>query len=562
MPDGPNVAPAKSGTGKDRPGTGPPAWLTRRHRGYDRWTEKEQKQRATYVATKELLTPYLVPHRFEADLEATVKTDPADLPRSRLGFAMKLNAAYLAEIFGHVRRTGKTYNWGPLGNEEEVATTGKPPEDSVAATLWEDITRENTSWSNFFQRIVMEWMLTSPGGFVVVDIPPSKAAKDKAKEKPSAADDREEGRRPFFRFVPWSAVEDVGRSGTGFRYVKILEYVDDRQPKDREDKGLTEYRLLYTLDEQGNTIAGRYDSDGNLNGDEIDLGRLTDRQGQARIPLVPVQFGEDSVIPWIGGALLDGLDDVVIDIYNAYSEVREGFRDVAFSFLTHRGEDPKSVQVQLSSGSRFVSVGDDENAEINRIAGDAGEVQAGLDLIDLAIRAWMLSAKRKAQEASESRAQGPASGISLRAEFELDLVPLLADIAGHLDGVESECMHLAVQMLDDTVKGDSQELRGIGVERDDDFRPEDEASRISRIVGDFMERVMKLPVEGMADTLVNWADASGLFDMDREVEVAGEDAITLREYFRREGIKLAEAQERAVLLTASNLTGGGGGVAL
>lgn len=539
-------------------GAGAPSWLTRKHPDYTRWVNKEAKQRASYVATLELLIPYLVPHRFETEDKTK---DNKDLPRARLGFGFKLNAAYLAEIFGHIRQAARVYFWGPLSEatEENTAEAGRPA-GGVAQQLWDDATLSNVTWSNFFQRTVLEWILSAPGGFIIADVPPGKAESQK--------EEQDAGKRPYFRFISMSSVEDLGRGDNGFRWLKILEEVDERGVKDDRDKGISVHRLIYELDEDtGSTFVTRYDKDGEpvpiVTGEgkevsEVDMGAFVDRQGHTTLPVIYASYGEDAIVPWLGGALLDGLDDIVLDIYNTYSEVREGYRDVAFGFLAYKGTDAKQVRDQLADGSRFVHVGEGDDDTLDRVAAESAETMAGIQLIDLAIRAWALSAKRKAEEAADSRAQGPRSGISIRAEFELDLVPLLVDISGHLDSIESDCMHIAAQLADKNLDGTEDEVRAIKVETNKDFRPEDEASRITRLAGDFLRDVTSnIPVEAMVDILEKWAEASDIFDMEREVELADGTTVTMREYIRLEGYKIFEAQERGVLLGAQQPVPGG-----
>ena len=540
---------------------GAPNWLTRKHKYWERWTAKEARQRASYVATKELLIPYLVPHRFETDPKKPKKN--CDLPRAKLGFGFGMNGAYLAEIFGHIRTAARGYDWGPMeeptDTEEQRLTIGRPT-GGTAQKMWDDATLENTNWTNFFQRLVLEWMLSSPGGFIVTDLPPGKAD--------SQAEELAANKRPYFRFLPMSSVEDLGRGANGFRWVKILEEKDERGPKDERDQGLTEYRLVYELKEvdgEFRTFVTRYDKDGvpvpittstGESVNELDMGKLVDRQGQPSLPLIYVQYGEDSIVQWLGGALLDGLDDIIIDMYNTYTEIREGYRDVAFSFLVHKGTDGEVVHKQLKDGSRFITLGDSDDATLTRETGESAEVEAGIQLVELAAKAWALSAKRKAEEATEG-ASGPRSGISLEAEFALDLVPLLADIAGELDNIESDCMHMAAQLDNKDFDATDEEARDIGVTTVDEFRPEDEASRITRLTDDFLTGVMSLiPIEAFVDVAERWADSSEMFNMDRDVDLADGTTVTFRQYYRDEVFKLATANERERLLAAQQPVGG------
>ena len=62
--------------------------------------------------------------------------------------------------------------------------------------------------------------------------------------------------------------------------------------------------------------------------------------------------------------------------------------------------------------------------------------------------------------------------------------------------------------------------------------------------------------EAFVDVLERWSDASDIFNMDRNVDLADGTTITFRQYLRNEGFKLATAKERTVLLDAQQPMGG------
>lgn len=514
------------------------AWVKRRHPDYDTWRDDEHRMRATVHARRSDLAHYLVPHRFEGE---DVKK-PEKLDRAGLGYGISLNESYLHEILGHIRGASATYRWGPLADTED-ALNGAPPEGTVARRLWEDVTRENVAWRNFFGRDVAEWMLSTPGGLILTDMPMGRQSTE--------ADAQAAGRRPYARLVPMSQVLDVGRSGQGFRYVKLLE-VRDTRTFDSKDNEMSQYMVVYRMNEARETVVTRWTEKGEkvtLPGQEspdINLGTIVDRQGQPALPLVPATFGRHPDVPWLGSGLLMGLDDIVIDLFNTVNEMRAGYRDLVIALLVASGEDAvtESIEEALQEGSRLVSVG--VEGDLTRLAADSAEVDAGVTQIEVALKAWAHSAKRKAADAME-RSQ-PRSGISLQAEFQLDLAPLLREVTEQLDDVESNVMHRMAQMQD--VDASPDDLRSIGVRRDRNFRPEEEASRIARLVDEFRDMIGIVPAEAKAQMVERWLEASGVVDMDQEVETE-EGERPLREVLTTRIEDLAEMSERQLRQRAS-----------
>jgi len=537
---------------------------TDRHPKYDTWEADERRMRATYHATRRQLVPYLVPHRFEGREDK----DPTDLRRSHYGYAPRLNGQYLSELMGHVRGTAARYVWGELESLDDEArqrredagetTITDAPGGGTARLLWDDCTLTGTPWPRFFEGEVLEWGLSSPGGFVLCDVPNIPGRMTELEE-------RREGRRPYAAFIPMSRVKDVGVGGFGFgfRWVEFMEDEDSRPPPGGDEvdtKGPTS--LLYFLDADGNTNVIRRDEEGTVvsltdqDGDEVEvlnLGAIYDAQGFPVLPLVPAFFGTHPDVPFIGAGLLLGLDDIVIDIFNRLSETVEGYRDGAFTNHTYRGDDYDTVKESMSNGSRLVDLGSGTDAALERMEGGLAEVTGGMELVGLALQAWTMGAKSRAAEAME--AAEARSGVSLKAEFQLDSRPLLVEIAQWLDMVETNCMWVLAQLAG----VESQAAAELGVARDTTFQMEDEAQRISRIVGDFAT-ALPLPAALIEAAILRWAEASDIIDLNGEIETIDGQTETVRDRLRREAATVAEARQR-MSTERGDLFGFGGGSA-
>lgn len=508
--------------------------ITRTHPYRSRWLEDEARMRASYLATRRHLAPFLVPHRFEGK---EVK-DVTQLRRAKYGYGIQLNRAYLQEIFGHLRDATVTYTWGPLATGGTSAEpTSAAPTDGVAKALWDDFTRDGVSLRNFIDGTVLEWLCSSVGGFIVLDIPSTKTI--------SKADEQVVGKRPYGKFVPWSAVEDFGIGPTGFRWMRLRESVDTREPDGTGSMG--DQFVVYRLTGDGVTVQ-REDKDGNVVGEPIELGTLVDVQGNSTLPIVPVKIGDHPDVPALGTGLLFGLDDIVIDLFNVVSEVREGYRDAAFGLLVHTGPDPDSVAQKLADGSRLISLGDSKDAKLERLAAESSEVETGLRLIELGVKNWALSAKRQAAEAMQQQAAEARSGVSLQAEFALDLKPLLVTIAETLDLIEVNVLFLAAQLAGSKV----ERADTITVTRNTEFRLEDEASRIARIVTEFVDSALPFPAEARTRLAVRWLEATDLLDLAAKAGAGegttdGEAGQTVRDVVERQARDLAEAAQTRVV---------------
>jgi hypothetical protein len=121
--------------------------------------------------------------------------------------------------------------------------------------------------------------------------------------------------------------------------------------------------VLYELLEDGSTLIRRLDAKGNEL-DRAEPGHIQDMQGLACLPVIPAGYGEHPDIPNLGSGLLMNLTDIVIDLYNTVTEIRESYRNSAFTALIYRGGNGDEVQEQLESGSMFVDV--DEEGEGGR----------------------------------------------------------------------------------------------------------------------------------------------------------------------------------------------------
>jgi len=458
-----------------------------RHPLYNRWEEDERRQRASFLATRRHLAPFLVPHRFEG-----VDKKPETLQRARYGYGVKLNATWLSDIGGHIRSAELEKDWGPV------------PKSALEA-VQEDATGTGLSWDSFYGQTVLEWILSSPGGVIVADLPDIEAE--------TQADAKTKERRPFLTWVPMSAVLDCGRQRGGFRWINIREEVDMRTPD-----GTTEKHEVHTLQyrlEGDLAVAQRFDANGDEVGELVNFEKLVNTAGRPTLPIIEANYGEHPEVPWLGSGLLLGLDDVVIDIYNILTEVREAFRDAAFGLLAYTGDDYQTVQQMITAGSRLVHLGEGENVKLERIAADGGEVAVGLSMLENAIAAWTQGARGKVQDAmAPTDAQ---SGVSRKTEFQLDLRPLLELVAGQMDEIETNTMFIVAQLLGTKAPTAAGKIKA---ERETTFQLENEESRIARIVKEFVETGLKLPGAAIGPLVMKWLEATNLLDLDQPVEDA------------------------------------------
>lgn len=510
------------------------SWVQRMHPDRPIWLADETKQRASYIGTQRHLAPFLVPHRFEG------KAEGKKLPRARLAYAIGLNSSYLQEILGHIRSTPVHYSWGKLSGDQLDLDTNTLPKAGVAKEFWTDATGDGVTWTNFFERKVLEWMLTSPGGFILVDnnrAPGSFITRLFASQK---------GIRSSLKFLPYSQLEDFGRGPRGYRWLKFCEFADTRQPNmtGADDTGSERRHVIFMLQDDGSTKITRYDNNGNQIGASV-IQTIKDMDGYGILPLVEVRFGEHPDIPFMGSGLLMGLDDIVIDLYNLLTETREAFRDAVFTFLAYRGGDADGVEQQLADGGRFVHIGEDQTSTLTRVGAEGGEVASGLSLIDMGLKNWASSAKRRAMDPSVTSGQretiNARSGTSLKAEFQLDLIPLMVSIAETLDALETEVMFVLSQIEGFTPE-QSNELK---VHRETDFQMEQEASRIARIVSEFLAAIPGMPASLLSKLIMRWASSLQFIDLDEMVDSGDGTKKKLRDVIAEQAEEIAQADQDA-----------------
>jgi hypothetical protein len=504
----------------------PTSWVQRLHPLRGIWLRDELKQRASFLATRQHLTPFLVPHRFEGT------TDPSSLNRAKLAYGVGLNAAYMQEIFGHIRATPAHYNWGALAtNEGKDITT--PPKGGVAERLWWDATGEGVSWTNFFEGEVLEWMLTSPGGLILIDTNNPNVGRINQGEAETL------GIRSMFKFIPYSWIEDFGRNRGGYRWIKIAETLDAREPDMKnDDTGMQRRHMLYELTADGRTRITRWDDNGRQIGTEL-FQTIKNTNSQPMLPFVEVKFGKHPDVNYMGTGMLMGLDDIVIDMFNLLTEIREAYRDAVFTFLKYRGPDPDGVRVQLKQGTRLVHTGDDTNSDLGVVGADGSEVEAGLSLLEVSLKNWSLSAKRRAMEQQE--ATQARSGVSIKAEFQLDLVPVMVSITEQLDIIETNAMFILAQIEGHTV----QEANVLSIRREKDFQMEQEASRISRIVKEYMDAIPGMPAPLLKQMIMRWAESIDFLDLDAMVKMGDGSSKKLRDIIESDATDIAESDQAA-----------------
>lgn len=488
-----------------------PAAARRTHPDRVTWLTDEARLRASYLATRRALAPFLVPHRFEG------REEPAKLKRAGYGYGIQLNRSYLNEIFGHLRTAEATYEWGPLAQGQPDPEGA--PAGGIARDLWTDATTDGVSLKELMEGDVLEWMLSSVGGFLVADAPQAAGVL-------TAADEQAAGVRPFFRFVPWSAVEDFGLGPHGFRWVKFEERVDNRTV-DGTTAGIERHHVVYELTAGGATRITRFDKHGRsvdragADAAPVELGTILSKKRRPILPLVPVKFGTHPALDVLGTGLLYGLDDIIIDLFNVLSEAREAYRDAAFGLMVHRGPDAGTVRDALAEGSRFVTIGDTSDASLERVAGDSAEVATGITLIELGVRNWSLSAKRQAAEAMgpSGGAATQGSGVQVMAEFSLDLKPLLVRVVEALDAVETNALFIAAQLAGQTPEAADV----ISVRRSTEFQLEPEAERITRLVTEFVAALPLAP-EAKVRIAMRWLEAADIIDLTEKVKAGEREA--------------------------------------
>jgi hypothetical protein len=486
-----------------------PVAPTMDHPDRPRWVEDERRCRASFLATRRHLSPFLVPHRFEG------KVEPTKLVRAAYGYGIPLNQAYVTEITGHIRSATVTRELAALDSD-------------LGQQVLVNADGRGLSWDAVMHGKVLEWLCTSLGGFLLVDAP-AEIGETRAEQLA--------GRRlPYLRWIPWSAVRDFATGDDGLRWLTFEETRDERQPDGTGKK--VQARVTYRL-QDGRTIVERDETPA------VDIGPFVSATDRPTLPLVPVRFGEHPDVPEAGAGLLLALSDIVIDLYNRTSETAEGYRSAVFGVFVYTGDDSETIRSLFEEGTRFMALGSDPNAKLERLAAEANEVDAGLRLIEQALKAWALGAKKQASEAMATSGNA-RSGVSLQAEFQLDLRPLLVSLCETLNEIEQQALRLVAQFLD--MRPD-----GIAVTRNTTFQLEDEATRIARIVGDFASSIA-LPAEAKTRLGMAWLAASRTLDLTENAEGGG----TVGEQIEAQWRALTDAQqEQAVRGDLFGLSGDG-----
>ena len=140
------------------------------------------------------------------------------------------------------------------------------------------------------------------------------------------------------------------------------------------------------------------------------------------------------------------------------------------------------------------------------------------------------------QEATQAR-----SGVSIKAEFQLDLVPLMVHVTEVLDQIETNAMFILAQIEGFTPK-EANELK---VKRETAFQLEQEASRIARIVGEFLTAIPGMPKSLLKQLIMRWASSIDFLDLDQMVKMADGSERKLRDLIDEEAEEIAEADQTA-----------------
>jgi len=516
---------------------------TRVHPARDRWVERQGLERATYVATNEAMGPYLIPHDLESNTIA-----PQDLRRAKLGHVPPLNYSYLSEILGHAYGAAVNVHWGPLSTDGKAISVA--PKDGVALEIWKDATLQGDSFSKFGNK-VLEWMASSPGCWIITDStsqPVADAADDDEDRGPksTAKGQQTSSGRPYMRIVQWSSVEDLGQYSDGrLRFIKFHESVDERDPESAVDSGMTNLHVLYRLQPDGTVTVRKLNDDGADVVPATSLGTFIDAAGRPVIPIAQAKFGEDELLPFLGSGLLQGLAFVVKDLWNQVTEMRSGARDVCFDVLAYKGASFESVKTQMAAGDRLIDLGASELSSLTRVGADGGEIGVALTIFKQTLEDWAMGAKRKASD-FVTKGNGTArSGVSLQAEFQLDLKPLLVALVSAWSDAMRAVLFFAAQFAND--QSGLDKLGVITVNVDQEFSLEDEAARISRIVTDYDTTGLPMIPEAQRQLMLTWAKSTRVVDLNARVKDPADPTqkITAGDLIERQADEMAARADAA-----------------
>lgn len=510
----------------------PDTKAARKHPQYEVYADDEERQRATFLATIRAMVPFLIPHTHEG-------ADPGR--RALFGHAPGLNRRLIQQIIGHVRAQETRRSWPPLSVAQDQQITGAPQDDTIAALLYSDATADGLSWESFFRGKVFEWLMTSPGGFVLIDRP--------AGEAESMAEAFEKGLRPSLRFIPFSEVCAFEFGRHGFTRVKLVENEFNADPlfpgtAATGDVESSSTVVVYSLDaEDGHTVFQRYDMEDNQL-DSIDLPRFENPQGQPILPLVPVKWGEHAVVAGVGEGLLSGLADLVIDRYNIVNEMRAGSRDMTFAVDFYRGTDYGAVIAQREAGSRIINIGTDPNAELGRIGADPSEVLVTAKQLEVNLEEWLKTVSEKSDALSDS--PQTRSGVAIQAEFQLAMKPILTTAAKELDSIEEQVMYVIAQWQGETPSA----AFAVAVETDTEFAMESEAEHVAGVLEAAQRGDLRLPPEMLVAAVLKFAEAAPELFGDLDEKLDG--GRPRREVIETQARALFEGEHEMATLHADN----------
>jgi hypothetical protein len=479
------------------------------HPSYDYWTKLEQKFRATHIADAEHLNPFLIPSATEG-----ADTPGQLLPRARLSYGIPLNSAWSGSVIGHVQGANRSYSWGATTSADEIQTATPPDGD---AKLWyDDITADGTSLPNFINGTVMEWMLSSPGGFIVCDTNATAGLNGVTKLQV-----QELGLRPYARFIPWSAVEDFGRSKNGYTWLQFKETTHTRKPfSEANGPAQTENCVFYILDEvTGSTTVYRLDKDNALV-DVIDMGVIQSPAGVPMLPIIPVKFGDHPKLPYLGQGLYLGTADIIIQLFNRLNEQQHRYRKGMFGLLqvaSPSTENHQKITDQMNRASSVIFTGPED--KMLNVGANTDGISAGLEVIAALLTHFYMAVSQKTDENGGSATA--QSGFSMVVDHQRSVKPLLTRVAEALDAIETNLLYIFAQLAGSYTLEQAGELK---VVRDTNFRVEDESERILRILK-AMVSVMEVPKVVQEQLVFQVLERTKLVDLNQVMD----SGLTLRE---------------------------------
>lgn len=480
------------------------SWVKRLHPAHAKVCTIHELRWALYSGRREELFPkYLEAHRLEARDETGAAG--VSIYRERLGYAPRLAQGLIADIIGHLGSTKKTFEWGPLddgGGGKDELPTGR------AKRLYDDVTRDGQDWESFFGCDVLEQILATKGGVLIIDAPP----RDARAPALTVEDAQRLSIRPYIKLVDWKDVPDWRWGVRGFEWVKVYETNDTRSLRDTDSTKYTTRRYVtYEFAPDGKAcIVSRFDNDGRPEGTPVTLAPIVDTEGAPTLPVIPAIFGRDRKVRPLGRGLLDGLDDIEVDLANQINELRDEVRTIVFGLLAYAGSQGENVEQNLKSNSRFVDLGPE--GVLNYVAATGDVITQLLAVIDRTYAAWRAAVRQKPAELMDSTAT--RSGDSFTSEFAVTWKPLLSGIAQQLDDLESNALYIIGQFWGLP----SEQAATLSVKRDKGFRLEDEGSFLARSLKDITQATDAAPAKPLARLVVAMMQAFGSVTEDDDVD--------------------------------------------